>query len=238
MMAIRFEPNERRLATLYDRPSPGFRLTRKTLLACGAVGLLYAGFGLAVMSYRITHEVAIISEPPAIRITQDVPTKPEVPLRQKPVLTTPPKFHDPVLKPDMSTGDTLPRPADGDTAPIFGPATTLDDPGSGITLPPPHGPLMIKNPEWVSKPTAAQLGRIYPERAANKEMSGGATLLCGVATDGSMVGCAVIDESPKGWRFGEAALAAARYFKMSPRTVDGQIVGGAKVRIPIVFNLG
>ena len=97
---------------------------------------------------------------------------------------------------------------------------------------------MIKNPEWVSKPTAAQLGRIYPERAATKEMSGGATLLCGVATDGSMVGCAVIDESPKGWRFGEAALAAARYFKMSPRTVDGQVVEGAKVRIPIVFNLG
>ena len=67
---------------------------------------------------------------------------------------------------------------------------------------------------------------------------GGATLLCGVAANGSMVGCTVIDESPKGWRFGQAALASARYFKMSPRTVDGLVVEGAKVRIPIVFNPG
>lgn len=97
---------------------------------------------------------------------------------------------------------------------------------------------MIRNPNWVAKPSAAQLGRIYPDRAAERGVSGSATLLCGVSASGTMVGCTVIDETPTGWRFGEAALAGSKFFRMSPRTVDGQAVEGAKVRIPIVFNIG
>jgi len=237
MMAIRFEPNERRLATLYDRPSPGFRLTRKTLLACVAVGLLYAGFGVAVMSYKITHKVEPFVEPPVVQVDW-TPRTPLIPKNVDPA-KSPPPIHTPTNV--LTFADPVPFAPNPDaTTPTD---VVVDLPLETIpttpTVPvPPRGPLMIKNPDWVSKPTAAQLGRVYPDRAAAKEMSGAATLLCGVATDGSMAGCAVIDESPKGWRFGEAALAAARYFKMSPRTVDGQVVEGAKVRIPIVFNLG
>ena len=54
MMAIRYEPNERTLATLYDRPSPGLRRSRMSRLAFGAVGVVDAGLGASVLSYMIT----------------------------------------------------------------------------------------------------------------------------------------------------------------------------------------
>jgi protein TonB len=96
---------------------------------------------------------------------------------------------------------------------------------------------VIRNPTWLRKPSASEMERIYPRRAADLEKSGGATLMCTVASSGSVRDCSVIDESPKGLGFGEAALAGAKLFKLSPRTVDGEAVEGAKVRIPLVFSL-
>jgi len=237
MMAIRFEPNERNLATLYDRPSPGLRFSRKNLMAFAAVGLLYAGFGAAVMSYKITHEAAVITESPGIIITSE-PRRPKIEVAQKPTVSKS-SIHKPALHTETEVEKLDARPAEEiNTGPTDILKELPKDPPNPPAFLDPRGPLMIKNPAWVLKPTAAQLGRVYPDRAVDKDVSGAATLLCSVAADGSMVGCTVIDEAPKGWRFGQAALAAARYFKMSPRTVDGQVVEGAKVRIPIVFTLG
>ena len=237
MMAIRYEPNERTLATLYDRPSQGLRLSRKTLLAFGAVGLLYAGFGAMVLSYKITHKPAEIVDPPVITIDRWIPDEPQ-PLESLKV-KQPPPIHKPTattipVNPIAIAPTPIATAPDGPIETL--PTTTVVEP---VPIAParPRGPVMIKSPDWVSKPTAAQLGRVYPDRAAVEGISGAATLLCGVAANGGMVGCTVIDESPKGWRFGHAALASARYFKMSPRTVDGQVVEGAKVRIPMVFAM-
>ena len=69
-------------------------------------------------------------------------------------------------------------------------------------------------------------------------MSGKAVLECEVLGTGSVAKCAVTEETPKAQRFGEAALQMSRYFKLSPKTVDGMSVAGSKVRIPIVFNAG
>jgi protein TonB len=236
MMAIRFEPTERNLATLYDRPSPGLRFSRKNLMAFAAVGLLYAGFGAAVMSYKITHKPEVFVTPPTVSVTSE---RMERKIDNKPLkpATTQTKIHNPTQPPTTQPNPPFTSTSVGDGPIPDGPIVDVTGETIGTVTPPP-GPTMIKNPDWVSRPTAAQLGRVYPDRAVDKDVSGAATLLCGVAADGSMVGCTVIDEAPKGWRFGQAALAAARYFKMSPRTVDGQVVEGAKVRIPIVFTLG
>jgi protein TonB len=67
--------------------------------------------------------------------------------------------------------------------------------------------------------------------------AGSAKMSCVVTATGTLQDCQVVSQTPEDFGFGDAALKMAKLFKMQPKTEDGTPVGGARVTIPIRFNL-
>jgi protein TonB len=125
----------------------------------------------------------------------------------------------PTLDPPVMTADPAPAAA------IFAPT-------------PPPAPALIVRPDWLQRPSGAQLTQLYPRRALEREQTGRAVIACTVTAAGRLRGCTVADETPAGAGFGDAALKLSRYFQMRPMTEDGRPVDGGQVRIPVSFDMG
>ncbi|WP_291834140.1 TonB family protein [Brevundimonas sp.] len=105
------------------------------------------------------------------------------------------------------------------------PPVITPDPPRPAPVPAPARPSLITQPSW-----ARQVPPEFPERASARGIeSGRVTLQCTVQPNGSLSNCSVVSEDPAGAGFGQAALAAARRSRVSPRTVDGA-AEGATVR--------
>jgi TonB family protein len=98
-------------------------------------------------------------------------------------------------------------------------------------------PVIITRPDWVYRPSGDQVANYYPASAARAGVNGRALLECSVGADGFLQYCLVLGESPEGYGFGDAALRMFPLFKMRPETRDGFPVEGAKVDIPIAFQM-
>jgi TonB family protein len=94
----------------------------------------------------------------------------------------------------------------------------------------------IERPQWIERPTGDDFMRYYPEAALNQSVTGRAVLECTAGGDGR-VNCGVVEETPTGWGFGDAAVRISRAFRMSAQLPDGTSVAGGRVRIPIRFML-
>jgi len=92
----------------------------------------------------------------------------------------------------------------------------------------------ITNPVWLAQPNARDFAIAYPSQATEQYVEGRATIECLVHLDTTLT-CNVIAESPASWGFGDAALAVARSFRISPARVNGEPVEGGRIRRTIRF---
>jgi len=216
------------------RKSPALTIA----IAASIVTHLAVGFYLYRSSFQASPLAATQDASPPIEARTITLEKPPPTAPQKAASPAPSALHAPPASAPRSV-DSLPvivaKPVE---APLIVPPFSLAGNGADkeIAKSPP-APKTISDPTWLSRPDAAQVSRAYPPDAERRGLGGGVTLNCGVSAAGSVTGCEVTDESPIGWGFGKAALALSRYFRMKPRIEDGQVVGGARVRIPIQFRL-
>ena len=223
--------------------TPRRKLTPTTLTAVAIVLAAHVGIGIALYHQRFELPLTTPSGPDStIKLEFYTPPPPEPELAPEPPAPNPP-IHRPTMT--VPTTETLTVVIPDVPTPATGPAITLTKPipnptteGTGTTpAEVPTGPPTITNPDWVRKPSGEALMRAYPERAIAANITGSATISCSVRVNGSLTDCQVVSETPGGYGFGRAATRLSRDFRMSPRTVDGQAVGGARVTVAIRFTL-
>jgi protein TonB len=88
---------------------------------------------------------------------------------------------------------------------------------------------------WLQRPTGDDLMALFPPAAAQRGVSGQATLDCGVLATGRL-DCAIASESPTGMGFGKAALAASKKFQAGAKALDGRDALGKRTRLPMKFQ--
>lgn len=88
-------------------------------------------------------------------------------------------------------------------------------------------------PRIIRGPTVGELRTLHPREAFRRRMGGRATLACRVRLDTTLSDCRLVDETPRGMGFGQAALAASRYFRFRPPTQNGAPIDGREVRVGV-----
>jgi len=98
------------------------------------------------------------------------------------------------------------------------------------------GDVTVHAPAWAALPSAQDFQASFP-KTANGVNDVRVTLVCAVAAGGTLSGCEVGREEPAGQGYGAAALALAPKIRVSPWSLEGEATIGAKVRVPLHYQL-
>ncbi len=88
-------------------------------------------------------------------------------------------------------------------------------------------------PRFVRGPLQSELRALHPREAFRRRQGGSVQLDCRLGADGRLNRCRVASEAPQGMGFGQAALAAAQYFRFRPAVRDGRPIDGAEIRVGV-----
>jgi len=233
MMALRNNPSEYALIHALEGPAAP-RPPSKALVVAIAVSVT---FHLGLLTYLYLERIG--AQPPAdlpdratmMTLVSLPPPAPAHPIQQPHQQAV--AVHSPVLTPIRPPATVTPlRPS----PPVV--ATSGLGPLANLTpFTPPATSRLITDPQWLSQPTAAEMSRFYPQRDIDLGVAGQVSLLCGVVASGKLADCRVVGETPPNAGFGDAALKLSAFFRMTPRTVDGEPVDGGQTRISIAFRL-
>ena len=115
---------------------------------------------------------------------------------------------------------------------LIGASSTAAQPEQAAPVTGPGG----TKPTWVRAPNGEDFARYYPALAAQLGVGGRAVVHCRVSLEGVLVDCAVVEEDPPGYGFGEAALKMMPKFRMRPLVVNGVAASSGEISIPIRFG--
>jgi protein TonB len=92
---------------------------------------------------------------------------------------------------------------------------------------------VIDSPHWRRRPSGDDMARAYPDHAFGKQVRGSVALLCEVGPDGKLAACAVSQEDPTGFGFGDATLKISKAYQIEPQLADGSQAAGRKVVVRV-----
>ncbi|HZV85638.1 MAG TPA: energy transducer TonB, partial [Brevundimonas sp.] len=96
-------------------------------------------------------------------------------------------------------------------------------------------PSTVINASYARRPTQDELLSVYPRQALSRGLTGRSSMTCMATVSGTLEDCVSESETPIGSRFGQAAVSAAPFFRMNPRTENGQPVESS-VSLSIVWQ--
>ena len=97
-------------------------------------------------------------------------------------------------------------------------------------------PYVASNAVWLDLPSTADFVASFP-KAENGVNTVRVAMICNVAARGALTGCAVESEQPAGQGYGPSALGLTPKIRVGLLAADGTPLVGAKVRVPLRYEL-